>query len=234
MGLHKLKNASLDKRKLISWKSKLTEDPQKTRLIGLSVNSRVKSLLVKFSLTMRWLILSPSLEVKEPKVLSRDSVSQDSQERLEEVSERSLVSVPGIRLLLSGLLLELVTSVTTTELTLTTKFTELDKVQLEELTTTPLPKLMLTPKTLLQLVDSLITVSLMKISFLLEVEFVDQERDKSLSERLFFHKPPHMPTLSLRSNLSIPLPRLVTVNSRPQKRKINSLDHPLPKLPKSD
>merc|ERR1711998_544583 len=114
MGLHKLKNASLDKRKLISWKSKLTEDPQKTRLIGLSVNSRVKSLLVKFSLTMRWLILSPSLEVKEPKVLLRDSVSQDSQERL-----------------------ELVTSVTTTELTLTTKFTELDKVQLEELTTTP-------------------------------------------------------------------------------------------------
>merc|ERR1712166_775885 len=82
--LLKLRNASLERRRLTSWKSKLPE-------------------------------------VKELKVSSRDSVSPDFQERLEEVSERSLVLVPGIHLQSSGLSPELVISVTSIELTLTTR-----------------------------------------------------------------------------------------------------------------
>merc|ERR1712139_242369 len=95
-------------------------------------------------------------------------------------------------------------------------------------------KLMPIPRTLPQSVDSHTTVLLTKISFSLEVELLDQERDKLLSERLFFHKPPLMLTLSSRSNLLILLPRSVTVNSRPQRRKTNSSDHLPPKLRLSD
>merc|ERR1711965_442282 len=91
-----------------------------------------------------------------------------------------------------------------------------------------------TPRTLPQSVDSHITVLLTKISSSSEVESVDQERDKLPSERLFSHKPVPMPTLSLRSNSSIPLPRLVTVNSRPQRRKTNSSVHLPPKPRPSD
>merc|ERR1712127_957007 len=205
-----------------------TEETLPPRLTGLSPNSKEKSPSVRSSKTTRWLILSPLPEVRELKVSSRDSVSLDFQERLEEVSERSLVSVPGIHLQSSGLSPELVTSVTITELTSTTRSTELVKVPLEVSTTTLLPKLMPTPRTLPQSVDSHITVLLTKISSSSRVESADQERDKSPSERLFSHKPVLSPTSNSRSNSSIPLPRLVTVNSRPQRRKTNSSDHLLP------
>merc|ERR1712070_78692 len=104
-----------DKRRLILWKSKLTEEPLPRRLIPL-----------------------PSLEEREPPVLSRDSVSTDFQERPIEVSERLPVSVLGIHLPLSGLLLELVIKVTSTELKSTKRYTELEPVLPEELPTTPL------------------------------------------------------------------------------------------------
>merc|ERR1712166_587125 len=229
----KLRNASLERRRLTSWKSKLTVVTSPLRSTGLSPNSKEKSPSVKFSKTMRWLILSPSPEVKVPKVSSRDSVSPDFQERLEEVSERSLVLVPGIHLQSSGLSPELVISVTSIELTLTPRSTESVKVPLEVSTTTLLPKLMLTPRTSPQSVDSHITVLLTRISSLLRVESADQERDKSPSERLFSHKLAPSLTSSSRLNLSIPLPRSVTVNSRPQRRKTSSSDH-LPPSKRSD
>merc|ERR1712166_555504 len=210
---------------LTSWKSKLTVVTSPLRSTGLSPNSKEKSPSVKFSKTMRWLILSPSPEVKVPKVSSRDSVSLDFQERLEEVSERSLVLVPGIHLQSSGLSPELVISVTSIELTLTPRSTESVKVLSEVSTTTLLPKLMLTPRTSPQSVDSHITVLLTRISFSSRVESADQERDKSPSERLFSHKLAPSLISSSRLNLSIPLPRSVTVNSRPQRRKISSSDH---------
>merc|ERR1712166_915120 len=226
--LLKLRNASLERRRLTSWKSKLTVVTLVPKLTGLSPNSRVKSPSERFSKTMRWLILSPLPEVRELKVSSRDSVSLDFQERLEEVSERSLVLVPGIHLQSSGLSPELVISVTSIELTLTKRSTELVKVPSEVSTTTLPPKLMPTPRISPQSVDSHITVSSTKISSSSRVESADQERDKSPSERLFSHKPVLSPTSNLRLNLSIPLPRSVTVNSRPQRRKTNSSDHLLP------
>merc|ERR1712086_954733 len=111
---------------------------------------------------------------------------------------------------------------------------ELVKVPLEVSTTMLPPKLMLTPRTSPHSVDSHITVSLTRISFSLKVVSVDQERDKSLLERLFSHK--LLPSLLSNSKLnsSIPLPRLVTVNSRLSKRRISSSDHSLPRLPKNE
>merc|ERR1712167_368998 len=116
MGPLKSRSASSDKERPISWKSKLTVEMSPPRLTGLPPNSKTKSLSVKFSRTTKWSIPSPSPEVRELKVSSRDSESPDFQERPEEVSERLLVSVPGIHQQSSGLLLELVTSDTTTEL----------------------------------------------------------------------------------------------------------------------
>merc|ERR1719163_965845 len=107
-------------------------------------------------------MLSP--EVREPPVLSRDSVLTDSQERPIEVSERLPVSVPGIHLPLSGLLLELVIKVTSIEPKSTKRSTELELVPLEEPSTTPpLTKIHMS-RTSLQLVDSLTTVSSMRTS----------------------------------------------------------------------
>merc|ERR1712166_1339129 len=74
--LLKLRNASLERRRLTSWKSKLTVVTLVPKLTGLSPNSRVKSPSERFSKTMRWLILSPLPEVKELKVSSRDSISR--------------------------------------------------------------------------------------------------------------------------------------------------------------
>merc|ERR1712127_219357 len=202
-----------------------TEETLPPRLTGLSPNSKEKSPSVRSSKTMRWLILSPLPEVKEPKVSSRDSASLDFQERLEEVSERSLVSVPGIHLQSSGLSPELVISVTIIEPTSTKRSTELVKVLSEVSTTMLPPKLTLTPRTSPQSVDSHITVSSTKISSSSRVESADQERDKSPSERLCSHKPAPSLTSNSKLNLSIPLPRSVTVNSRLPKRKTSSSDH---------
>merc|ERR1712166_1182940 len=208
MGPLKSRKLTSEERSAILWKSKSMVETLLLRLHGLNLNSRVKSPSERFSKTTRWLILSPLPEVRVLKVLSRDSVSLDFQERLEEVSERSLVLVPGIHLQSSGLLLELVISVTSIELTSTKRSTELVKVLSEVSTTTPLPKLMLTPRTSPHSVDSHITVSLTKISSSLKVESVDQERDKSPLERLFSHKLlPSLPSNS-KLNSSISLPRL--------------------------
>merc|ERR1712166_276846 len=228
MGPLKSRKLTSEERSAILWKSKSMVETLLLRLHGLNPNSRVKSPSERSSKTTRWLILSPLPEVRELKVSSRDSVSLDFQERLEEVSERSLVLVPGIHLQSSGLSPELVISVTSIEPTLTPRSTESVKVLSEVSTTTLPPKLMLTPRTSPQSVDSHITVLLTRISFSSRVESADQERDKSPSERLFSHKPVLSPTSNSRLNLSIPLPRSVTVNSRPQRRKTNSSDHLLP------
>jgi len=111
----KSRSASLDKERLTLWRSKSMVEMLPPRLHGPRASSSKRLLSERSSPTTRWSIPSPSLEVRELKVSSRDSVSPDFQERPEEVSERSLVSVPGIHLQSSGLSLELVTSVTITE-----------------------------------------------------------------------------------------------------------------------
>merc|ERR1711988_925440 len=213
-----------DKRKLISWKSKLTEELLPRKSSGLKANLSKKSPSVRFSTRTRWLIPLPSPEVREPLVLSRDSVLTDFQERPIEVSERLPVSVLGIHLPLSGLLLELVIKVTSIEPKSTKRSTELELVQLEVLLTTPPLIKIQTIRTSPQLVDSLTTVLSMKISSCLEVLLWDQERELSPLEKLCFHKPLPSPHSSLRSSSSIPPPRSVTVNSKPSKRSISSQD----------
>merc|ERR1712086_1219912 len=127
----KSRKLTSEERSAILWKSKSMVETLLLRLHGLNLNSRGKSPSERFSKTMRWLIPSPLPEVRELKVSSRDSVSLDFQERLEEVSERSLVSVPGIHLQSSGLSPELVILVITIELTSTKRSTELVKVPSE-------------------------------------------------------------------------------------------------------
>merc|ERR1719498_467362 len=75
-----------DKRRLILWKSKSMVAKLKIRLSGPSTTSRRTSRLVMSSTRTRWLIPLPLQEVKEPKVLSRDSDLPDFQERHIEVS----------------------------------------------------------------------------------------------------------------------------------------------------
>merc|ERR1711865_443686 len=177
----------------------------------------------------RWSILFPSPEVKVPPVLSRDSVSTDSQESPIEVSERSLVSVPGIHLLSSGQSLELVTLVTITELRSTRRSTESLRESSEVSRTTPPPSKTHTRRTSPQSVDSHITVSSTRITCSSRVPSWVQERDKSPSERVCIHQPTPSPPSQSRSNSSILLPRSVTVNSRPSTRRTSSW---VPSLPR--
>merc|ERR1711908_6334 len=161
----------------------------------------------------------------EPAVLSRDSVLTDFQERLTEVSERLLVLVHGIHLPLSGLLPELVTSVTTTELRSTRRSTELVLVLMAVLTTTLRPRWTQMSRTLPHWVVSLTTVSLTRTSLSSRVVLWAQERDKLLSESLSCSQLPHGIPIRSISSSSIPPPRSVTVSTRPLPRRTNSSVH---------
>merc|ERR1712032_333083 len=139
-----------------------------------------------------------------------------------------LVSVHGIHLPLSGLLLELVTSVITTEPRSTRRSTELELVLIPVLTTTLRLRWTQMRRTLPHWVDSLITVSLTRTSSSSRVVLWAQERDKSPSESLSCSQLPRGIPIRSISSSSIPLPRSVTVSTRLSTRRTNSSVHSPP------
>jgi hypothetical protein len=79
------RDLTLRLRRLMSMKSKSMEERSKTKLNSLTLYSRKRSLLIKFSKTSRPLMSSEPLKVKDSAELSRDSESRNFQERHTEV-----------------------------------------------------------------------------------------------------------------------------------------------------
>ncbi len=76
---------TLRPKRLMFMKSKLMEDLLRIKLNLEILFSKKKSLLIKFSKTLRLLMFSEPLKVKDSVVLLRDSVVRSYQERLIEV-----------------------------------------------------------------------------------------------------------------------------------------------------
>jgi hypothetical protein len=112
-------------------------------------------------------------------------VSPDSQERLIEVSEKSVVLELGIQLQSDGLALELVSSVITVELKSTRRSIELVLVPLMVSRTTLPQKLMSMKRTSLLLEASLIMVLSTTISLCSRAALWEPKRDLYSLERVF-------------------------------------------------
>jgi len=164
-------------------------------------------------------------EVRELKVSSRDSEFLVFKDALIEVSARLPVSELGIHLQSNGLLLVLVNSVTTPELSLTRRFTALVLVpSLRMLPTMLCARPMPLRRILHHSVDSLIMAKSTRTSFSSRVASWVLERDHLSSENRSSLQPnrgrPRKSTLSS----SIPHPKWAMVASRPQRRRTRSSD----------
>jgi len=137
---HKFIFSTSDRRRLTSLKSKSTEEPSLKKSIGLNLTSNKKSRLDQSLKITKTLIFSESQRDMETPESLRDGESRNFLERHIEDLERSLVLDHGILLQSNGLAPELVNMVTSTELNLTTRSTELELEPSMESTTTLIAK----------------------------------------------------------------------------------------------
>ena len=188
-------------------------------------SSSRRSRFLKSSSNQSALTPSELPEVRELRVLSRDSEFLVFKDALIEVSARSPVSELGIHLQSNGLLLVLVNSVTTPELSSTRRSTALVlEPSLRMPPTTPCVRLMPLRRTLPHSVDSLIMVKSTRTSFSSRVASLDPERDLLSSENRSSRQPNRGRLRRSTSSSSTLHPKWDMVASRLQRRRIRYSD----------